>query len=195
MAWSMSSSKRSEGSGAAEPGTQGAAKCQKCWDQTELLLLGEKHGLCAEMRVKDDLCFPWKRTDVQHPRFVGSLPWDVFCQRRYQVRVTPVPPHGCMAPVKLVTVLAECVLAPGEAALTQEENLCSKGELASFRWCSTKAPQQPWWSRGKWRSVGLWDEKMCRAGVPRFGRQRWRCPGSWSHHQEENGQRHPSWHS
>ena len=50
-----------------------------------------------------------------------------------------MPPHGCRVPAKLATLLAEHDLAPGEAALTREENLCSKGSLASFRWCSTKS--------------------------------------------------------
>ena len=53
--------------------------------------------------------------------------------------MTPVSPHRCMVPAKLVTLLAECVLAQGEAALTREENLCSKGKLALFRWCLTKS--------------------------------------------------------
>ena len=55
------------------------------------------------------------------------------------MRVMPVPPHRCVAPAKLATLLVECVLAPGEAALTWEENLCLKGKLASFRWCLTKS--------------------------------------------------------
>ena len=92
--WRRSLSRCVRGSGALGPGAQGVAKCQKCWDHTEPLLLGWKHGLHAERIKKVVCCFPQKQADVQHPRFVGSLPQENFCERRCQLRVMPVPPHG-----------------------------------------------------------------------------------------------------
>ena len=138
MAWRRLSSNRMRGSGASEPGAQGAVKCLKCWDQTEPLLSGEKHGLCAKNGKKVVRCFPWKQADVHLQRFVRSLPWEIFHERKCQLRVMPAPPHVWVAPVKMVMLLAVCVLAPGETVQRQEENWCSKGRLALFKQCSTK---------------------------------------------------------
>ena len=72
--------------------------------------------------------------------------------------MTPVPPHRCMAPTESATLLAECVLVPGEAALTREKACVQRASSHHSGGVQQKAPQQPWWSRGKQQCVGLWDE-------------------------------------